>query len=756
MSDYLAHTPSKTGRTDTVKDHLEAVSNRAAEYAESFGASEEAKLAGLLHDLGKYGSLFQRRLEGKESGIDHWSAGAWQAIMEYKEKGVAMALAIQGHHVGLQQASKDSFLKLDSKVLSNQHPLNLRLSEPDYAALISHMSNDGVKLPPLTDILTSLYEWNSRFYGSNMLDVRMLFSTLVDADFIETEAHFNALDDKNKGYRKNGPALEPGKALDILTRDIQELSANSKASPKVIQLRDDLLKTCLDAASLSQGLFTLTAPTGGGKTLSMLAFALKHAKEHGLRRIVVVIPYLSIIEQTVSIYRKLFENNFDMEYVLEHHSLAGTHGKDDTEDYYEGHQRLLSENWDAPIIVTTSVQFLESLFANRPSACRKLHRLAKSVILFDEVQTLPTGLAVPTLAALSRLAERYKASIVFSTATQPAFKHLDSYVRQYCARGWEPKEIVPDKLNLFGRARRTKVKWPDLEQRTSWDELAEKLIAHDRVLCVLNLKKHALLLFKKLMELNCKEDELFHLSTNMCPAHRKVVLDEVRKRLDQNKSCHLISTQCVEAGVDVDFPVVFRAWGPLDSIAQAAGRCNRNGKTDFGTVHVFLPEQDDYPDGSYRQAAGIARILKAQGRMDIHDPKLFHRYYRELYDFVKPENKKEDLIGAIKRQDFADTAKFFRVIDKNAINVLVPYVLDIFEQLEEEVKSKGLTRSWISRARPYTIGLYKPNQNDPVREWLVPIKVNDKTSDDWFIYLNKEHYNSKTGLVPTSLDCLIA
>jgi CRISPR-associated helicase Cas3 len=589
-----------------------------------------------------------------------------------------------------------------------------------------------------------------------MLDVRMLFSTLVDADFIETEAHFNALDDKNKGYRREGPPLEPERALGILTDHLKILQASSKASENVISIRNDLLQACLDAASFSKGLFTLTAPTGAGKTFSMLAFALKHAKKHGLRRIVVVIPYLSIIEQTVSEYRKVFDNDFEKEYVLEHHSLAGIHGNDDAEDYFESRQRLLSENWDAPIIVTTSVQFLESLFANRPSACRKLHRLAKSVILFDEVQTLPTGIAVPTLATLSRLAERYNTSVVFSTATQPAFTHLNDTVRKFCVCGWEPREIVPEDLKLFKRAKRTRVEWPDLERRISWDELAKTLKTHKQTLCIVNLKRHALSLFQDLLDLGCKEGELFHLSTNMCPAHRKVVLDEVRQRLIDGNPCRLISTQCVEAGVDVDFPVVFRAWGPLDSIAQAAGRCNRNGRADFGTVHVFLPEGDDYPDGSYRQAAGITRILKAQGRMDIHDPKLFFKYYRELYDLVKPENRREDLINALKRQDFAETAKLFRVIEKEAINVLVPYAVDEFERLEEEVRTNGLTRGWISRARPYTIGFYRPNQNDPVREWLVPIKANEKTSDDWFIYLNKEHYNPKTGLVPTTLDCLIA
>lgn len=766
---FIAHTHSKNGRTDTVRDHLQSVAKRASEYAKAFSAADEARLAGLLHDLGKYGSLFQKRLEGKERGIDHWSVGAWQALMKYKEKGIAVALAIEGHHIGLQQASKDSLSNLDLKVLNNKHPLNLRLSEPNHENLIDRMNRDGLILPPPTDIPTSLFEWDSGLYTSAMLDVRMLFSTLVDADFIETEAHFNSVDDKNKGYRKPGPPLEADRALEILLNHLDELSSNSKASPNVNQLRKDLLEACLDSALHPQGLFTLTSPTGSGKTLSMLAFALKHAVEHGLRRIVFVIPYLSIIEQTVKVYRGVFsEKDFGKDYVLEDHSLAGTRKEEKkdkdakSKDYDADSQRLLAQNWDAPIVVTTSVQFFESLFANRSSACRKLHRLAKSVILFDEAQTFPVPLAVPTLAALSRLTERYGSTVVFSTATQPAFTHLDDSVKKFCACGWEPKEIAPADKNLFARARRTKVQWPDLDQRTSWEELAENLKTHERVLCVVNLKRHALDLFDKLKGQGCNEDDLFHLSTNMCPEHRKDVLGEVRNRLEKSKACRLISTQCIEAGVDVDFPTVFRAWGPLDSIAQAAGRCNRNGNMEAGNVHLFIPPSEEgriYPDGGYEQAASVARMLLRKlgnDKIDIHDPELFLEYYRELYDLTQPQNQKQELIDAIKRQDFVETAKLYRVIAKDAINVLVPYSLKIFQELKEQVRQEGLTRRWIKRARPYTIGLFRPKRDDPVFDWLEPIKVNNQPSEDWFIYLNKKHYNPKTGLVPPeSMECLI-
>ena len=769
---FIAHTPSKNGRTDTVRDHLQSVAKRASEYAKAFSAADEARLAGLLHDLGKYGSLFQKRLEGKERGIDHWSVGAWQALMKYKEKGIAVALAIEGHHIGLQQASKDSLSNLDLKVLNNKHPLNLRLSEPNHEILIDRMNGDGLIFPPPTDIPTSLFEWDCGLYTSAMLDVRMLFSTLVDADFIETEAHFNAIDDRNKAYRPEGPPLEPDRALKVFISHIETLANKNKsnASEDVNSLRNDLLKACLKVGTLPQGLFTLTAPTGSGKTLSMLAFALKHAVEHGLRRIVFVIPYLSIIEQTVKVYRGVFsEKDFGKDYVLEDHSLAGTRKEEKkdkdakSKDYDADSQRLLAQNWDAPIVVTTSVQFFESLFANRSSACRKLHRLAKSVILFDEAQTFPVPLAVPTLAALSRLTERYGSTVVFSTATQPAFTHLDDSVKKFCACGWEPKEIVPSNLNLFEKAKRTKVQWPDLDQRTSWEELAENLKTHEQVLCVVNLKRHALDLFDKLKGQGCNEDELFHLSTNMCPEHRKDVLGEVRNRLEKSKACRLISTQCIEAGVDVDFPVVYRAWGPLDSIAQAAGRCNRNGNIKIGNVHLFIPPNEEgriYPDGGYEQAASVARMLLRKlgnDKIDIHDPELFLEYYRELYDLAQPQNQKQELIDAIKRQDFVETARLYRIIAKDAINVLVPYSLKVFQELEKQVKREGLTRRWIKRARPYTIGLFRPKRGDPVFDWLEPISVGEnKEQEEWFIYLNDKHYNPKTGLVPPeSMECLI-
>ncbi len=769
LDEHLAHSANEYGKAELVCEHLSDVAARAADYAAAFDASAEAGLAGLLHDLGKYGYLFQARLKGEAHGVDHWSAGAWAVLTRYKNKAIAAAMAIQGHHLGLQQASKDAFAALNPYKLASAQPLGRRLSDPNVDSLLERLAADRLPLPDESTVPDSVFEGLQSPAVAGMLDVRMLFSALVDADFIETEAHFQPREDGSKGYREPGVSLDPARALQALMSYLDDVARQSAASPTIKRLRADLLKACLEAAAESPGLFTLTAPTGAGKTLSLLAFALKHAEKHQLRRIIVVIPYLTIIEQTVGEYKKAFQSLFPPEdlqrYVLEDHSLAGTRGDDaagtldqDMEDKNLRSRRLLAQNWDAPVVVTTSVQFLESLFANRPGACRKLHRLARSIILFDEVQTLPVSLAVPTLAAIARLAERYGSTVVFSTATQPAFPHLHESVRRYCAQGWQPREIVPPSLDLFHRARRTRVAWPsDLRQPTPWADLAQRIMEEPQALCVVNLKRHALALYR---ELHSEGSEgLCHLSTNMCPAHRQDVLASVRKSLLEGKPCRLVSTQCVEAGVDLDFPTVFRAWGPLDAVAQAAGRCNRNGKAEIGNVYVFLPEDEGYPDGAYRQAAGVTRILHQMvGQLDIHEPGVFARYYRELYDLVRPENKNEELINALERKDFADVAKLYRVISQDAVNVLVPYDNTRFQALAEEVRQNRLSGRWIVRARPYSVALFRPRADDPVGWRLEPVAVRGGApSGEWFLYMDAKDYSAEIGLVPPEASqCLIA
>jgi len=770
---YFSHSANSNGYKEPLHEHLRCVAEEAAKKAVFFGAEREASIAGYLHDLGKYGRHFQKRLINEESGIDHWSIGAWAALMHYQQAGIAVALAIQGHHMGLQTASVDALRNLNPEHLQQNHPLNLKLSENDLGTLIYRLNKDGIVLPDRNSF-ESIYGGLSTPPAAAMLNIRMFYSTLVDADFISTEAHFSAATGEQKTFREEGLTLNADLLLSVLLSHTNDLAGKSKASKIVNAIRTDLLQSCLDAATQPSGVFTLTAPTGAGKTLSMLAFALKHAIVHQCRRIIIVIPYLSIIEQTAKVYKDIFREavspvNID-KYILEHHSLAGLRPSMQTEDSYgkdmenEDYRtiRVLSENWDAPIVITTSVQFLESLFSNRPFACRKLHNLAKSVILFDEVQTIPNCLVVPTLATIRHIVEKpYEATIVFSTATQPAFDALNEPVKKFCQLGWKPREIVPFQRQLFQRVRRNTLEWPqDMEQPVAWSELACRLVENEQALCIVNIKRHAHRLLDELEYMGAEAD-LFHLSTNMCPAHRQFVLAEVRRRLNNRERCLLISTQCVEAGVDVDFPVVFRALGPLDAIAQAAGRCNRNGLSKSGNMMVFVPEEEAYPDPAYRQATGVTKMIYRRmggNKLDINDPEIFGHYYRELYELAKPEQQRKDLTEAIFRQDFAETSRHYYLIPKATVNVLVPFATQIYENLAEEVRKYRLNKAWMVKAAPHSINIYRPTAEAPIRRWLEPAPVGRKdSSDDWFIYLRKEHYDSRRGLMPPeSLECIIA
>jgi CRISPR-associated helicase Cas3/CRISPR-associated endonuclease Cas3-HD len=748
----FAHYDLTTPEGEPLVEHLRLVAARAAEFAHAFSASGEARVAGLLHDLGKYGDAFQRRLRGELRGVDHWSAGAWHALQLYQRNGVAIALVIQGHHIGLQEANRDSLRRIDPNKLQNEHPLGLTVS---YGAP-EHLANDGVNVP-FRKRVASIYHWGTT-NASSMLDVRMLFSTLVDADFLETEAWFNRDQHGNRRYRPSGSELIPELALSALKKHALRLAKISKASPGMRQLRQTLFSACLVAGTRPQGLFTLTAPTGSGKTLAMLAFALAHCAQHKLRRIVVVVPYLTVIEQTAAAYREVFRelvSEAEMErYLLEDHSLSPARVDARKGSDADDAARLLSENWDAPVVVTTNVQFLESLFSNSPSTCRKLHRLARSVVLFDEVQTLPLSLVIPTLGVLSRLVERYGVSVVFATATQPAFKHLNEQVAKHCSMGWQPYEIVPDVPRLFGMVKRNEVVLPKRDELEKWDDLAQRIADERQVLCIVNVKKHAKLLFEKVKAKRFAG--VFHLSTNMCPVHRKRTLDSVRSLLEEDKPCCLISTQCVEAGVDIDFPVVFRSLGPLDAIAQAAGRCNRNARWNTCSVNVFSPEDQNYPDSAYKQATDVATSLlsgRGSGELDTADLQLFERYYRELYSLRgvdRLDHTDDRLLNAIVRQDFAEVNRLYRVIPQDAINVLVPFDKEEYYRLAQEVRENGLNYEWIRKARPHCVSLFRPRSHeDRLYLCLEPIRIKpDKPeeSEEWYIYRKEEDYDVETGL----------
>ncbi|MHB1938764.1 MAG: CRISPR-associated helicase Cas3' [Acidobacteriaceae bacterium] len=749
MTVWYAHSRNTVDQWHRLRDHLNSVSTLARDFLGGYPGAEEAALAGMLHDLGKYGDRFQARLRGEESGLDHWSQGAWVALCQHRA--VAAALAIEGHHIGLQQGSKNSLGRLLPDKLATGTPLGLQLSDTNYERLLERGHADGLDFQ--TPTVFTLSSWEKAVAA--MLDVRMLFSCLVDADFLDTEAHFNG-DAQGKRYRPEGPRLDAEKALAALDAHMTSLRTSTQAQVNVREARETLWNAAIDAGRSPRGLFTLTAPTGSGKTLAMLRFALEHATRHRMERIVLAVPFLTVIEQTARIYRQAFAGCPE-NFVLEHHSLSGLGietDRQDAEGACERQRRLLAENWDAPIVLTTNIQLLESLFSNRPSSCRKLHNLMGAVILFDEAQSLPQHLAVPTLAALSHLSAAYRATVVFATATQPAFNMLDTAVTKHAVSGWQPREAVPDHPRLFKALERVAVHWPKENEKRTWAELADAIRNENQVLVVVNLKRHALALLDALSE----TEGLFHLSTNLCAEHRRAVMDKVRTQLAEGRPCRLVSTQCVEAGVDVDFPVVLRAMAPLESIAQAAGRCNREGRLNeqgrLGEVVVFEPDEEGgwrkrFPTHSYYQAAQVTQtLLNLHGNLDINDPETFRAYYHRLYDVNDPASQNADLKRAIDELNFVEIAKAYRLIEQHAIQVLVPWKerRQEFDALRLEAERGGLSAGWMRRAQGLAVSIYRTNDGPPA--WAIPAKLRrGGFSDEWFI-LEGDFYDDILGLNP--------
>lgn len=723
MTTYYAHSrPYDSPLPETSKDdwdllreHLVRVGKEAARRASFWGQSEEARLAGLLHDMGKYASNFQRRLEGKATGVDHWSVGAFWAA---KQAAYVAAFAIYGHHVGLHPPGVMQAIAEKAK-----DPLGLwNITErPD--VIKSVFEGDGVEIPKIKPV-----DWKACLAQKHRctMAVRMLFSALCDADFIDTEGHFNRYE--HEFSRPEPLPLEPLKALEIVLQHIRNKPKPTDSQTQVVHdVRQTVLRDCLEAAGKDGKLYTLTAPTGAGKTLASLAFALKHAAAHDLRRVIVVIPYLSIIEQTACEFRTLFEPVFGPDYVLEHHSMAdrtlkrefGNRDQNrDAEEEAERRRRLLSENWDAPLIVTTSVQFFESLFANTPTTCRKLHNIAKSVIYFDEAQTLPTSLALATLEALNALMADYNVTVVFGTATQPAFRTLSESI----TGGWQPNEVVHDVHTLFARLRRVTPVWPQSpDEAMDWPEVAAALVRHGQALCVVNLKKHAVAMTKALQDSMPEEagHTIFHLSTALCPAHRREVLNKIRRRLAKNEKVYLTSTQCIEAGVDVDFPVVWRALGPLEALAQAFGRCNREGRLrpDECEARVFVPKDGDIPMPAYRQAADVAKTY--YWGADLHDSVEFSSYFAKLYDVqdlgAEGGQRQKVLRDALNQLDFPLIAENYRLIDPDTVSVVVPYGVEgraLCDALQHPVANLQTFRTLLRKAQPYVINLFRNQLRD--------------------------------------------
>ena len=602
-------------RLHRLDKHLRSVERRAGAFADRFGAGDFGRLAGLWHDLGKFQPAFQsyiRRDSGfdpeahlEDSGpgrVDHSSVGALHAVAHFGkngDRGAAigrlLAYVISGHHAGLPDWSQAD---------GSAGALEVRLRES--GKLLQATTAVPAALPFLAG---KTPQGGPRSREALSLWVRLLFSALVDADYLDTEAF---MDPERAGGRSGWKDLQ-----EIAESFENFMVTKVRVDTEVNRIRGEILTWCRDAAGREPGLFSLTVPTGGGKTLSSMAFALRHALRHGKGRIVYVIPYTSILEQTVDVFRKALGEGDPWTVVLEHHSNLDP-------DRETPRGRLAAENWDAPIIVTTSVQFFESLFAARSSRTRKLHNLVGSVVVLDEVQLINADFLHPILDVLQFLVDEFGLTVLLMTATRPSWSATDAGG----PRLHGVREIVPDPDSLHERLRRVSVRLPSrLDEPEEWDDVAKRILAEPSVLCVVNRRQDARELF---LRVRSEDPAAVHLSALMCGAHRSDVIQDLKERLGRGESVRVVSTQLVEAGVDLDFPVVFRALAGFDSIAQAAGRCNREGRSDRGEVHIFVPPTSP-PPGILRQAADVTRSLFADGEMDPLAPMSFDRFFRHLY-----------------------------------------------------------------------------------------------------------------------------
>ena len=665
---FYAHT-SPTGLKkdwERLEEHLCCVSARAAEYAAAFDAEAWGRIAGLWHDLGKYSGAFQHYLErsSRSAGdphvaeivgrVDHSTAGAQHADQQFGAMGRLLAYCIAGHHAGLPDAVDTSG---GAKGLEDRLKKEIKAVD---AAPVSLLDQPCPDLPPLR--FDHSDDRRLSFQASTFC--RMLFSCLVDADFLATEQFMQP----DRAAQRPSDSSNPADLRERLDAYLDGLQSEAEDTP-VNRRRREVLEACQEAAEKRTGLFSLTVPTGGGKTLSSLAFALRHAERHNLRRVIYAIPFTSIIEQNADVFRRALGELGGT--VLEHHSNLDP---DDPEKENE-QSRLAAENWDAPLVATTNVQLLESLFASKTSRCRKLHRIAHSVIVLDEAQALPVGLLRPTLAALEELTRNYGCSVVLCTATQPAIERREGFPIGLA----DIEPIIREPQPLYEALKRVEV---EPVGQVDDDDLVNRLSDNQQALCIVNTRRHAAELFGSLCERTEGEAGCFHLSAQMCPAHRSNVLEEINTRLKDREPCRVVSTQLVEAGVDVDFPVVYRAMAGLDSIAQAAGRCNREGRLERGFVYVFETDEKEHrPPHFVRQAAQKAREVLPDHEGDLLSPEAIRRYFSLHYwqkggdDGAGWDQKRVmECFGKMGTHlQFREAAERYRLIEDGQQPVIVPY-----------------------------------------------------------------------------------
>ncbi|MCR1837496.1 CRISPR-associated helicase Cas3' [Pasteurella caecimuris] len=692
---YYAHSTESFSESQwqILQNHLYQVAEMAANFACFFGSQEIARNTAKLHDLGKYTEAFDRRLRGGPS-VDHATAGAKIAVERWGGAGKMMAFCIAGHHAGLANGNGEGD---NRRTLAQRLALAFGKDIPELDPVWQQeiMLPEKMPAPPLK--ADAHHKWFSYAFFT-----RMLYSCLVDADFLDTEAFYASVEHKamQRGGYPDLHALQQRFNAFIESFRVSAKQAamteSEQRRAELNRLRSNILDHAVAQAGEQPGLFTLTVPTGGGKTFTSMAFALEHAKRYGMRRVIYVIPFTSIIEQNAAEFRKAFGDLGEAS-VLEHHStfdntkLKNQHSKDKL--------RQASENWDMPVIVTTAVQFFESLFADRSSRCRKLHNITGSVIILDEAQMLPLNLLLPVMQAIKELAQNYRCSVVMCTATQPAVQTEHGFYR-----GFENvREIAPNPTALFAQLRRTTVQHIGLQTDA---DLLEKLGQHSQMLIIVNNRRHARELYDNAKLL----DGVFHLTTLMCAKHRTQMLETIRDRLKNGESCRVIATSLIEAGVDVDFPLVMRAEAGLDSVAQAAGRCNREGKrlAEESFVWIFQPEAQWKAPAELGLLSGVMRSVVRQHADDLLSVEAITSYFSEVYQHKGAELDQRRILamhhnaGSSFNFPFQTIAAKFRMIETHMQPLIIPFD-DEAEHLLDSLRHADQIGGLLRKLQPYTV-----------------------------------------------------
>lgn len=647
-----AHSVNPLGQRHTLEEHLRGSAALAREFATTFDAGDVAAYLALVHDVGKGSCAWQRGLdraerEGQRVGVPHKDAGAWLAASQL---GRPFAAVVQGHHGGLPGYQVLQALIQSMKDGSHEHQALI-----DEA--IARVANTVPEIRPAHRI--ALPAWLTRAPSPNArlevdLLLRMLFSCVVDADFLDTSTHFAG----------TAPTVNQQADMACLVERFevrrQKMLATRPKSP-VDGVRQHVYAQAVAAAKGEPGMYVLHVPTGGAKTLAAAGFALYHANAHAMRRVVVAVPFVSITQQNAHVYRQVLDPHDvdEPRIVLEHHSSVDLDGEQDR------WARAAAENWDAPFVVTTTVQLFESLFSDKPSKVRKLHRLAGSVIVLDEVQALPDRLLVPILSGLRGLVERFGATVVLASATQPEFWSMAQL------RDLPRRTLVDDPVSLFTALKRVDYEWRD-DPDVTWETMADEIGLRSGIqtLTVVNTTRDAARLHRLLAERS--SGPVLHLSTRMTAGHRRETIEEIRSRLTDGQDVHVVSTQLIEAGVDLDFPRVFRAWAPAESLQQAAGRCNRDGRLDTGTVVVFQPQDAGQPrDKAYDAALNATKAHIGPELATPDDLDALSAYYKLRYKLQTPTTMGASIDDLRARFEFPSVANDFRMIDNDNTQAVV-------------------------------------------------------------------------------------